>query len=124
MNTQQASEFISNEPTSDSNAIAKLQSIAALSEYGKVVDQDFTEKSNGFTFKLFHNYPNPFNSYTVIIFLLFETGNVRIQIFNTSGENIKSFDFGSLSRRSSFLSLGWVWENGYSSSRWGLYISN
>jgi hypothetical protein len=42
------------------------------------------------------NAPNPFNDYTVIRYFLFEESAVKISIFNSLGQKIKSFDPGDV----------------------------
>jgi len=41
-------------------------------------------------FQLYQNYPNPFNSQTVIKFDLFETTNLKLNIYDINGKLIKS----------------------------------
>ncbi len=41
-------------------------------------------------FKLYHNYPNPFNSSTRISFELEQTDDVKMEIFNINGQPIKT----------------------------------
>jgi hypothetical protein len=42
------------------------------------------------TFELFQNYPNPFNPTTRIEYQLSNSGHVEIQVFNITGELIKT----------------------------------
>ena len=48
------------------------------------------------TIVLNQNYPNPFNPTTVISFSLAKEDTVQINIFNLSGQKIRSFDLGAL----------------------------
>jgi len=47
-------------------------------------------------FLLRQNAPNPFNYYTAIRYFLFEESRVRISIFNSLGQKVKSFDPGNV----------------------------
>ncbi|MFC1725742.1 FISUMP domain-containing protein [candidate division KSB1 bacterium] len=42
------------------------------------------------TYELFQNYPNPFNPETTIMFTLPKTANVKLEIYNIQGREIKS----------------------------------
>jgi flagellar hook assembly protein FlgD len=46
-------------------------------------------KNNITTFKLYKNYPNPFNSTTTISYKLFYTSEIKLEIYNCSGQRIK-----------------------------------
>ena len=46
------------------------------------------------TTELLSNYPNPFNPTTTIAFQLHRESKVRLKIYNSSGEKIKSLKFG------------------------------
>lgn len=48
------------------------------------------------TIVLNQNYPNPFNPTTIISFNLAKEDTVQIDIFNLSGQKVKSFDLGVL----------------------------
>ena len=50
------------------------------------------------TAEVYQNYPNPFNPETWIPYTLFETGNVKLSIFDTSGELIREFKLGYQTR--------------------------
>ncbi len=41
--------------------------------------------------EVYQNYPNPFNPETWIPYTLFETSNVKLSIFDTSGELVREF---------------------------------
>ena len=58
--------------------------ITSVDEKNSVIVRDY---------KLFQNYPNPFNSETSICYELTFESDVRIEIFNLSGQKIKSFTF-------------------------------
>jgi len=47
-------------------------------------------------FNLFQNTPNPFNSYTNIEFILDESSSVRLEIYNLSGQKVKSLIYSKL----------------------------
>lgn len=49
------------------------------------ISEDFPKK-----FELFQNYPNPFNPSTTIHYTIPEPGNIRITIFNSIGEKIRT----------------------------------
>lgn len=46
--------------------------------------------TNPVSYQLFNNYPNPFNPSTTISFNIPEAGNVRIDIYNSVGELVKT----------------------------------
>ncbi len=50
------------------------------------------------TAEVYQNYPNPFNPETWIPYTLFETSNVKLSIFDTSGELIREFKLGYQTR--------------------------
>ena len=52
------------------------------------VQQD--EATPVFSFQLYNNYPNPFNSSTVIRFELPENSSVRLDIYSTTGQHVKT----------------------------------
>jgi flagellar hook assembly protein FlgD len=52
------------------------------------VEDVVTVPSRPVSFELFQNYPNPFNAETNIRYRLNETGPVRLQIFNVTGQRI------------------------------------
>lgn len=45
-------------------------------------------------FELMQNYPNPFNPVTTIQYLIGQTSNVRVDVYDVKGELIKSLDNG------------------------------
>lgn len=47
-------------------------------------------------FKLYQNFPNPFNAQTIIQFDLPEKQNVELKIYNSIGKEILSFNLGEL----------------------------
>ena len=47
-----------------------------------------TETTKPFVFKLYGNYPNPFNASTTIEFSIPESGNVILDIYNMSGQKV------------------------------------
>jgi len=55
--------------------------------YSQIVEVDFGFPAK---FALEQNYPNPFNSQTVIKFDLFETTNLKLNIYDINGKLIKS----------------------------------
>ncbi len=44
---------------------------------------------NPYNFRLYHNYPNPFNSQTTISYQLFKPANVKIDIYNINGSPVR-----------------------------------
>lgn len=48
-------------------------------------------------YKLYNNYPNPFNPSTNIKFDVRFSGDVKLEIFNVSGESVQAEQLGSLS---------------------------
>jgi len=53
-----------------------------------------SEKSSAVPNIIAQSYPNPFNPETQIDYTLNTTGNVRIQIYNITGQLIRTFDMG------------------------------
>jgi len=47
------------------------------------------QEASSFEYKLFNNYPNPFNPSTKIVFSLKKDGIARLKIFNVLGKEIK-----------------------------------
>jgi len=70
---------------------------------------------------LLHNYPNPFNSCTTIVYQLQKGGNVRIDIFNLLGRHVKTLV--NQKREAGYYSVRWDGKNtqGVSVSS-GIYI--
>jgi len=56
-------------------------------EYSKTIEVNFGVSEK---FELSQNYPNPFNPTTAISFSLSIAGNVKLTIYNTLGEEVKS----------------------------------
>ena len=54
-------------------------------EYSKSIEVDLKAPKN---FELSQNYPNPFNPGTTIRFSIPEAGNVKLNIFNSLGEEV------------------------------------
>ena len=57
------------------------------------------------TNQLLENYPNPFNRGTLIPFIVAQNGPVLINIYNLTGQKIRTFDLGNL-QRGHYLSAG------------------
>jgi hypothetical protein len=64
--------------TSDGNIYKDADGLTGLNELKNPVDE----------FKVFNNYPNPFNPSTKIKFVLPNAASVKIEIFNILGEKI------------------------------------
>jgi hypothetical protein len=62
-------------------------------------------KNNITTFKLYKNYPNPFNSTTTIVYELFYTSEIKLEIYNCSGQRIKVIKKGL--QKPGFYSVEW-----------------
>ncbi len=56
-----------------------------------------TLKTGPLKFRLYPNYPNPFNPHTIIAFDLVQSGQTKIDIFNLRGELIETLEFQSMS---------------------------
>ncbi len=54
------------------------------------VNEDLEDSGHPDKFKLFHNYPNPFNATTNISFTLKEAGFTRVNVLNTVGEKLET----------------------------------
>jgi len=54
------------------------------------------EPETGGYFKMKQNYPNPFQTQTVIPLSIIKTGEVRLEIWNTEGELVKTIQKGKL----------------------------
>lgn len=74
---------VTNISTSGSNIIADLI-------VGLAADVDDGSGSIPMSFTLLQNYPNPFNPSTVLSFELSVPSQVRLEIFNTLGQKVKS----------------------------------
>ena len=58
--------------------------------YGNIVNVDKTQESFPSKFKLFNNYPNPFNPVTTIRYQVAKETNVKIEIFNSIGQKVRT----------------------------------
>ena len=47
-------------------------------------------KNQPHDFRIFQNYPNPFNSHTSLTYQLYNSSNVKLDIFNMNGELMKT----------------------------------
>ncbi len=56
-------------------------------EYSKTIQIDFNSPKK---FELNQNYPNPFNPITTVQFSLPESGNARLTLFNSIGQEVKT----------------------------------
>jgi len=59
-----------------------------LSRPSTGVEDVVTVPTRPVTFELFQNYPNPFNAETSIRYRLNQTGPVRLQVFNVTGQRV------------------------------------
>ena len=95
-----------------SKAVTSKLCLIRISDFSKQADYDESDKT--FTteisqiitevtekspreLKLFNNFPNPFNPSTTITFSIPEPENITIDIYNVSGQKIKSLINGSMS---------------------------
>ncbi len=70
-----------------------------FNEHTRLIEQDpVTSENNDFT--LYQNYPNPFNPSTTIYFSLKSAADVKIELFNSLGEQVRLIYQGSLSEGS------------------------
>ena len=70
--------------------------------------------NNPIAFKLYKNYPNPFNPYTTLRFDIPERTNATITIYNTIGQKVKNFYMPGIS--SGNHSIQWDGTNQYGAS--------
>ncbi|MFP4547288.1 MAG: T9SS type A sorting domain-containing protein [Fidelibacterota bacterium] len=98
----QIPEDVENANIKESGLVFNLQN-AGVGESSVYIDDIYFEKEEGPTaiddnfltetpsdFKLFHNYPNPFNPETKIRFNLPKSGKVRLTVYNIAGHKVKS----------------------------------
>jgi hypothetical protein len=64
-----------------------MQTTSSVSENTELLKSDFT---------VLRNYPNPFNSVTVISFNLKKSSEVNLRIYNVSGKEIYNLKYGKL----------------------------
>lgn len=57
-------------------------------EFSGIVDVEIVEVINAINFKLNQNHPNPFNPETKISFILEESGDVNLSIYNGKGQKV------------------------------------
>ncbi|HVN48730.1 MAG TPA: S8 family peptidase [Bacteroidota bacterium] len=65
-----------------------LDALSAVQYYGPI------EKTTPTAYKLYANYPNPFNNSTIIKFDMPNAGNVTIDVYNILGQHIKNIFSG------------------------------
>jgi endoglucanase len=63
-------------------------------------------------FSVGHNYPNPFNSSTTILFHLTEAQNVTVKVFNPRGECVRILNDGWM--EAGMTEMSWDGKNGFS----------
>ncbi len=56
-------------------------------DFSKIIEVDFNPAKN---FELYQNYPNPFNPSTYISYKLSEAGFIKLKIFNSLGQEVKT----------------------------------
>lgn len=88
--------------TVDKNLVADTKDFPASGTYIIYLDDltevEFQEKTNrDINFGLEQNYPNPFNPETTINFTLVKPGIVKLTIYNTLGQQVKTLVNGELS---------------------------
>jgi|WetSurMetagenome_2_1015567.scaffolds.fasta_scaffold142188_1 hypothetical protein len=81
--------FIDSNPIGGSKFQYRLKQIDndGQYEYSKTIEIDFNSPK---IFGLSQNYPNPFNPKTTLRFSLPESGNVKLTLFNSIGQEIKT----------------------------------
>lgn len=84
-----------------------------VGEYGIYTSGDF-ENTVPTQYKLYNNYPNPFNSGTTIKFDVASTTPVELKIYDILGEEIKTFNYNKLSPGS--YSFFWDGRNEYNTT--------
>lgn len=57
-------------------------------KYDKTVDVKEEQLSSGLSFRLFHNYPNPFNPKTTISYAIPEKSKITLKIYDILGREI------------------------------------
>jgi alpha-L-fucosidase len=74
--------------------LSAVDDFAAITELaigrGEVTSEVRTGYTRPHEFRLHQNYPNPFNPDTVIEFKLAESGKVRLDLFNTTGQTVRT----------------------------------
>ncbi len=81
-------------PQTENTEIEVVQDPQSVDAKGK----HYTKWGTLKTAEVYQNYPNPFNPETWIPYTLFETGNVKLSIFDTGGELIREFKLGHQTR--------------------------
>ena len=63
-----------------------------IEKLAKIDEKEYADKTGSLTnsFQLQQNYPNPFNPSTEICFNIPESGNVRLVIYNSLGQRVKT----------------------------------
>ena len=90
--------YIHGKTTSDKHwtEFAQTYYMAFDSAHGMITNNPAVQEQNPIQFKVSQNTPNPFNPSTIISFSIPEKSNVTIDIYNITGQKIKTLLNGSM----------------------------
>jgi|WetSurMetagenome_2_1015567.scaffolds.fasta_scaffold296588_2 flagellar hook assembly protein FlgD len=87
--------------------VKDIQNLTFIISSSGVEDENPTTTIKAF--RLFQNFPNPFNPSTVIKYQVSKPGNVEIKIFNVNGQLVKTFE--SMNQVAGSFSVSWDGKN-------------